>query len=72
MGLIETLVSLSPIEGLCPIVGSHKTEGKVLEGLGRTHSQAFGARETKGVLSPFADVRFKVYVKELQGKSQAG
>ena len=63
----QTLVSLCPIEEPCPRVGSHKTEGKGLEWLGRRHSQAFGA---KGAVNPFANA--DVSIQSLMSKSCRG
>ena len=66
----QTLVSRSPIEEPCPRVGSHKTEGKGLERLGRRHSQAFEVRTAKGAVNPFANA--DVSIQSLMSKSCRG
>ena len=49
LGSWQTLVILCSIEALCPIVGSHKTEGKISELSGRNRFGAFWERRAKWV-----------------------
>ena len=45
----QTLVTLCSIEELCPIVGIHKTEGKISELSGTNRFGAFWERRAKWV-----------------------